>query len=98
MHTGTTVAELSSAFSCAICGAGSRCYRRFWLTLPMEHLLDDSDNFGGWRRLGHMGDLRELTFRYGVAAINHERNITFTEQCKEVHPARLPGITVYNNR
>jgi hypothetical protein len=64
----------------------------------MQHLLDDLDNFGGRRRLIYMGDLGELTIRYGVAAMNHERNITFAQQCKELHSARLPGITVYDNR
>jgi hypothetical protein len=64
----------------------------------MQDLLDELDNFGGRRSLSYMGDMRELTFRYGVAAMNHERNITFAEQSKELHPARLPGITVYNNR
>ena len=42
----------------------------------MQHLLDYLDNFGWWRRFAYMGDLSELTFRYGVAAMNHKRNIT----------------------
>jgi hypothetical protein len=63
-----------------------------------QHLLDDLDNFGRWRRLAYVGDLSELTFRYGVVAMNDKRNITFAEQSKEVRPARLPGITVYHNR
>jgi len=64
----------------------------------MQHLLDYLDNFGWWRRFTYMGDLSELTFRYGVVTMNHKRNITFAEQCKELHPARLRAITVYNSR
>jgi hypothetical protein len=64
----------------------------------MQHLLDDLDNFGWWRRFTYVGELSELTFRYGVVAMNDKRNITFAEQCKEVRPARLPGITVCDNR
>ena len=64
----------------------------------MQHLLDDLDNFGRWHRLAYMGDLSELTFRYGVVAMNHKRNITFAEQPKKVHSASLPGITIYDNR
>jgi hypothetical protein len=64
----------------------------------MQHLLDDLDNFGGRRRLAYMGHLGELTFRYGVAAMNHKRNTAFTEQCKELHRTGLPGITVYDSR
>jgi hypothetical protein len=63
-----------------------------------QQLLDDLDNFGGWRRLAYIRNLNELTFRHGVVAMNHKRNIKFPEQSKEVQPARLPGITVYDNR
>jgi hypothetical protein len=65
---------------------------------PLQHLLDDSDNFGGWRRLAYMGDLGELTFRHEGAVMNHRRNTTFAEQCNELHPAGLPGVTVYDSR
>ena len=58
------------------------------LSARMQHLLDDLDNFGGRRRLAYMGHLGELTFRYGVAAMNH----------KELHRTGLPGITVYDSR
>ena len=64
----------------------------------MQQLLDDLDNFGRRRRLAYIGDLSELTFRYGFVAMNHERIIAFAKQCKELHPAGLPSITVYNYR
>ena len=64
----------------------------------VQHLLDDLDNFGRWRRLAYIGDLSELTFCNGVVAVNHKRNIAFAEQSEEVNSARLPSITVYDNR
>jgi hypothetical protein len=59
------------------------------LYAQMQNLLDDLDNIGGCHRLAYMGHLGKLVFRYGVAAMDQKRNITFAEQCKELDPARL---------
>jgi hypothetical protein len=55
---------------------------------PLQHLLDDLDNCGGWRRLVYMGDLGELTFRYESAVMNHKPNTTFGSSATS---CTLPG-------
>jgi hypothetical protein len=94
------VVRCPSAFLCAylVGPASDELWEVLRSSPSMQHLLDDLDNFGWWRRFTYIGDLSELTFRYGVVTMNHKRNITFAEQSKEVHSARLPGITVYDNR